>query len=172
VRVKRIGYVGLRTHDVEGMTRFFRDVLGLLQASSEISNVHSHPRDTGAECHQVGVHRPSGAWSNPPSPTGKGVTMAEDAAKVAPHVYKVLFENERARVLEVTMQPGDSTDMHHHPDYFVYFLSDGKAKFTTPSGETDEIEWPAGGSMWREAEEHSTENVGGSAIRALFFEPK
>jgi hypothetical protein len=33
-------------------------------------------------------------------------TVAEDATKVAPHVYKVLFENEKARVLEVTMQPG------------------------------------------------------------------
>jgi hypothetical protein len=32
--------------------------------------------------------------------------MVEDAAKVAPHVYKVLFENQRARVLEVTMEPG------------------------------------------------------------------
>src|SRR5437879_1730199 len=29
MRVKRIGYVGMRTRDVEGMTRFFRDVLGL-----------------------------------------------------------------------------------------------------------------------------------------------
>jgi quercetin dioxygenase-like cupin family protein len=98
--------------------------------------------------------------------------MAEDAATVAPHVYKVLFENERVRVLEVTMQPGDRSEMHTHPDYFVYFLSDGKGRFTTPSGETAEIEWPAGGSMWREAEEHSTENVGGTVIRALFFEPK
>jgi catechol 2,3-dioxygenase-like lactoylglutathione lyase family enzyme len=29
MRVRRIGYVGLRTHDVDGMTRFFRDILGL-----------------------------------------------------------------------------------------------------------------------------------------------
>jgi catechol 2,3-dioxygenase-like lactoylglutathione lyase family enzyme len=29
MRVKRIGYLGLRTHDVDGMTGFFRDVLGL-----------------------------------------------------------------------------------------------------------------------------------------------
>ena len=98
--------------------------------------------------------------------------MAEDAAKVAPHVYKVMFENEQARVLEVTMEPGDRSEMHSHPDYFVYFLSDGKGKFTTPSGDADEIEWSAGTSMWREAEEHSVENVGGSAIRAIFFEPK
>jgi quercetin dioxygenase-like cupin family protein len=98
--------------------------------------------------------------------------MAEDAAKVAPHVYKVLFENERARVLEVSMEPGDSSEMHSHPDYLVYMLADGKVKFTTPSGETAEVELTAGMSMWREAEEHSTENVGPTAIHGLFFEPK
>ncbi len=98
--------------------------------------------------------------------------MAEDAVKVAPHVYKVLFENERARVLEVNMQPGDSSDMHSHPDYLVHLLSSGKVRFTSPSGETAELELPAGASMWREAEEHSTENVGDTAVHALFFEPK
>jgi catechol 2,3-dioxygenase-like lactoylglutathione lyase family enzyme len=29
MRVKRIGYAGMRTDDVDGMTRFFREVLGL-----------------------------------------------------------------------------------------------------------------------------------------------
>ncbi len=98
--------------------------------------------------------------------------MAEDAATVAPHIYKVLFENERVRMLEVSMQPGDRSEMHSHPDYCVYLLSSGKVKFTTPSGETAEVELPAGAAMWREAEEHASENVGGTAIHALFFEPK
>ena len=97
--------------------------------------------------------------------------MADDAAKVAPHVYKVVFENERARVLEVTMEPGARAEIHSHPDYFVYFLAPGKVKFTNASGETQEVEWPAGTSMWREAEEHATENIGGP-VRAIFFEPK
>jgi quercetin dioxygenase-like cupin family protein len=98
--------------------------------------------------------------------------MAEDAAKVAPHVYKVLFENDRMRFLEVSMQPGDRSELHSHPDYFVYFLSAGKGKFTTPTGETEEMEVPAGASMWRGAEEHASENVGDTVLRALFFEPK
>ena len=97
--------------------------------------------------------------------------MANDATKVAPHVYKVVFENERARVLEVTMEPGARAEIHSHPDYFVYFLAPGKVKFTNASGETQEVEWPAGTSMWREAEEHATENLGGP-VRAIFFEPK
>ena len=98
--------------------------------------------------------------------------MTEDATKVAPNVYKVMFENERMRVLEVTMEPGDRSDMHSHPDYFVYMLSDGKVRFTAPSGDTAEAEFPAGTATWREAEEHATENVGGTTLRALFVEPK
>jgi hypothetical protein len=35
-----------------------------------------------------------------------------------------------------------------------------------------EVELPAGASMWREAEEHAAENIGGGAIRAIFFEPQ
>ena len=97
--------------------------------------------------------------------------MADDAAKVAPHVYKVVFENERARVLEVTMEPGARTELHAHPDYFIYLLSAGKVKFTTASGETQEVELPVGATLWREAEQHATENIGG-VLRALFFEPK
>ena len=98
--------------------------------------------------------------------------MAEDAAKVASHVYKVVFENERARVLEVRMKPGESTTIHSHPDYVVYLLSGGKVRFTSPSGESAEVELPAGASMWRKAEEHATENIGTTEVHALFFEPK
>jgi len=98
--------------------------------------------------------------------------MADDAAKVAPHVYRVLFENERARVLEVSMEPGARTELHSHPDYYVYMLNAGKGRFTTASGETQEIEFPANMGLWREAEEHATENISGTPLRALFFEPK
>lgn len=98
--------------------------------------------------------------------------MAEDAATVAPHVYKVLFENERVRLLEVIMQSGDSSEMHSHPDNLVYVLSDGKVTFTAPSGEATDLDLTEGASMWMEATEHATENVGGTAVRALFFEPK
>ena len=49
MRVKRIGYVGLRTHDVEGMTRFFRDVLGLEAAGEDetvtFQRLPTHRRD-------------------------------------------------------------------------------------------------------------------------------
>ena len=49
MRVKRIGYVGLRTDDVAGMTRFFRDVLGLESAGEDetvtFQRLPTHRRD-------------------------------------------------------------------------------------------------------------------------------
>ncbi len=98
--------------------------------------------------------------------------MAEDAAKVAPHVYKVLFENEHTRVLEVTMEPGGRTEMHSHPGTLIYSLSDSKVAFTAPSGEVTELEVPKGASIWMDATDHETNNVGGTAVHAILFEPK
>jgi len=40
-----------------------------------------------------------------------------DPAEVAPNVYGVLFENDRVRLLEVRLRPGDGSARHSHPDY-------------------------------------------------------
>jgi catechol 2,3-dioxygenase-like lactoylglutathione lyase family enzyme len=49
MHVTRIGYIGTRTEDVEGMTRFFRDVLGLEAAGGgdtlTFQRLPSHRRD-------------------------------------------------------------------------------------------------------------------------------
>ena len=91
---------------------------------------------------------------------------------MAPNVYSVLFENERVRLLEVREKPGEGSVMHSHPDYLVYNLGSGKVRFSSPSGESAEIELKAGDVMWREAEEHSTENVGTTDVHVLLFELK
>ena len=98
--------------------------------------------------------------------------MAEDAAKVAPNAYKVLFDNDRLRVLEVRMKPGDESAMHSHPAYLVYTLTGGKVKMTAGTGESGEVDISGGDAMWREAEEHSVLNTGTTELTALFIEPK
>jgi beta-alanine degradation protein BauB len=98
--------------------------------------------------------------------------MAEYAANVAPHVYKVLFENEHVRLLEVKMEPGDHTEMHSHPGNLIYTLAGGKVEFTAPSGEVAELEVPTGSSIWMDATDHETDNVGDTSIHAIMFEPK
>ena len=98
--------------------------------------------------------------------------MAQEAAQVAPHVYKVLFENERVRLLDVRMEPGAESAQHSHPDYLLHALSGGTVKLTDASGQSAEVEIKAGDTMWREAEEHSAANVGTTALHALFLELK
>ena len=98
--------------------------------------------------------------------------MAKDAVEAAPNVYRVLFENERVRLLEARLRPGDSSAMHAHPDYLVYGLVDGTVTFTSSSGESAEVELKAGQTMWREAEEHAATNLGPPDVVALLFELK
>jgi hypothetical protein len=47
---------------------------------------------------------------------------ALDAVVAAPKHHKVIFENERLRVLEVTLEPNDEEPIHHHrwPSVFVF----------------------------------------------------
>ena len=98
--------------------------------------------------------------------------MTKDAASVAPHVYEVVFENDRVRLLEVRMEAGAESALHSHPDYLVYALSGGKVLLSGANGEGAEVEIAAGDVMWREGEEHAARNIGTDELHALFVELK
>jgi len=99
-------------------------------------------------------------------------TTVQDSVTVAPHIYKVLFENNRVRLLEVRMKPGDRSEMHSHPAYAIYPLSDAKATFTPQDGESVEVELKAGETLWHEAESHAVHNRGTTEARVILFELK
>jgi quercetin dioxygenase-like cupin family protein len=99
-------------------------------------------------------------------------TTVQDAVIVAPHVYKVLFENDRVRLLEVRLKPGDSSAMHSHPAYAIYPLNDAKPKFTSSDGKSEEVELKAGEAIWHEAESHAVENRGTTEAHVILFELK
>jgi beta-alanine degradation protein BauB len=97
---------------------------------------------------------------------------AEDPVKVAPNVYKVILENERVRVLSVTMAPGGKTPMHTHPANIVYALNAARVKFTTPDGKSVDVDLKAGDIVWNEAQTHAGANIGTTEVRALVVEMK
>ena len=47
---------------------------------------------------------------------------ALDAVAAAPRNHKVLFENDRVRVLEVTLEPDEEEPTHHHRWRSVFIL--------------------------------------------------
>jgi len=83
---------------------------------------------------------------------------AQDAMKVAPDRFKVLFENDQVRVLDYSAKAGEKLAMHSHPDHVIYNVSGGKTKFTTSDGKTQEMESKTGQATWVPATTHSAEH--------------
>lgn len=87
------------------------------------------------------------------------------------NLYKVIFENERVRVLEYRDHPGDRTHPHRHPDSVMYVLSDFRRK-VAQAGQEREVELATGHVRWVAAQEHVGENIGDTDSHAIFIELK
>lgn len=94
-----------------------------------------------------------------------------DATVTDPEFYKVLFENERVRVLEYRDEPGDHTHVHRHPDSVMVTLSAFRRRVAS-GGRSVEVELKAGEARWVGAQEHTGENVGDTASHSIFIELK
>ncbi|SDH46086.1 hypothetical protein SAMN05192558_102215 [Actinokineospora alba] len=94
-----------------------------------------------------------------------------DPTLTNPDLYKVVFENDRVRVLEYTDKPGDRTAPHEHPDSVMVTLSDIRRRITS-RGQVVDVTLPAGQARWLDAQEHIGENTGDSKTHAIFIELK
>lgn len=100
---------------------------------------------------------------------------AQDPAKLSPRTYKVVFENDKIRVLEYLSRPGlgiCGQGRHYHPAHVTMQLSPAKVKVTLEDGVVKVAEVPAGKIFASPAEWHTTENVGGALARAYIVEFK
>ena len=95
----------------------------------------------------------------------------KDPLAVASNVYKLLNENENARVFKVTFKPGDTAKMHHHPDHMVYVLKGGHLKLTL-ADKTDELDLAEGAVVFLNAQNHEATNTGNSTVDLLVVEFK
>ncbi len=97
--------------------------------------------------------------------------MSLDPVASNPEHYKVVFENERVRVLEYADKPGDKTTPHRHPDSIMYTLSTFRRRLVSGDVQRD-VELEAGSVGWLPAQEHYGENIGTSPTNVLFVELK
>ena len=98
--------------------------------------------------------------------------LAQDPVKVNPKNYHVLVDNARARVLRVTVAPGEKTVLHEHPDNVVVLLTDGKIVFTGADGKSETVDAKAGQALWSAAGKHAGANAGTTALEAILVELK
>ncbi|MGW5240053.1 cytoplasmic protein [Monashia sp. NPDC004114] len=88
-----------------------------------------------------------------------------------PDLYKVVFENDRVRVLEYLDHPGDATTPHSHPDSVMITLSSFSRRLRSGDRDVD-VEMPEHQVRWLDAQEHAGENIGTSTTHVVFVELK
>ena len=84
-----------------------------------------------------------------------------DVLEVPKSGYNLIMENEKVRVMEMKLKPGEKSPMHNHPnDHVVYVFNNAKFKLSFPDGNNSEFELKAGQALWIKAGPHETENIG------------
>ena len=98
-----------------------------------------------------------------------------DPVVTNPEFYRVIFENERVRVLEYLDRPGDETLPQRHPDSVMFTLTAFRRRLSggpAAGGRSGDVELPEGVARWLPAQEHSGFNIGETATHTIFVELK
>jgi quercetin dioxygenase-like cupin family protein len=95
-----------------------------------------------------------------------------DPTETDPDKYKVVFENERVRVLEYRDEPGQRTSPHEHPGSVMVTLSGFDRRLIGEGGESRNVTLEPGVVRWLDAQTHSGENIGITSTHVLFVELK
>jgi hypothetical protein len=96
-----------------------------------------------------------------------------DPIATDPDKYKVIFENDRVRVLEYRDKPGQKTAPHYHPDYVLYAVNSFRRALTLPIENKSAVrDVQAGNVAWGQAQVHIGENVGTTETHVIMIELK
>eukprot|EP00930_Biecheleria_cincta_P087249 TRINITY_DN7649_c0_g2_i7.p1 TRINITY_DN7649_c0_g2~~TRINITY_DN7649_c0_g2_i7.p1 ORF type:complete len:246 (-),score=57.90 TRINITY_DN7649_c0_g2_i7:194-931(-) len=100
-----------------------------------------------------------------------------DCCAASPENYKVAAELPGARLIEMTLAPGQEDKPHDHPVHSMFVIQGGKLSITDydetgkPKGDAHEVELPAGAPPIMPAGPHQVKNVGDTTVKIVFVEP-
>jgi len=101
-----------------------------------------------------------------------GAATAQDPAVVNAKTIQVKLDNDRVRVLEAALKPGEKEQLHSHPAYVVYVVAGGKVRNHLADGKTSETEFKTGDVVYRDPLTHWAENIGTTTVRFILVELK
>ncbi len=92
---------------------------------------------------------------------------------VSPDVYRVLFEDENVKVIEVEHEPGESDDFHGHHPMTWYAVQGGTLEMTAEDGSVNVVEIKTG-QVGRplQGQIHKAKNIGDTKFKAILIEEK
>ncbi len=91
---------------------------------------------------------------------------------IVPFMTRLLLENDRVRVYEFDLKPGEKTELHEHPDFVLYPLNDAVVRITPKGGQGRDVEMKSGEPKFMPAQWHIAENTGRREARALVIDLK
>lgn len=98
--------------------------------------------------------------------------LAQDAVRVDPKHYRMVFENSQVRVLRIHYGPHETSVMHSHPDGVVTYLTDGHMKFLLGNGKTITSDGKRGETNWAPGGPHKPTNLSNAPFDAVLVELK
>ena len=89
----------------------------------------------------------------------------------SPDVYQVVAQDEKTRMVLMTLKPGQRDNWHSHPATAVYFLRDCDVRVHTPEGNySDRFRKEGFAYLAGPVPSHSYENRGSTECRMLIVE--
>ncbi|MFB3092511.1 MAG: hypothetical protein ACE1ZD_04855 [Dehalococcoidia bacterium] len=87
---------------------------------------------------------------------------------------KLLLENDRVKIWDLALEPGQSSDWHHHTlDYITVGLTESKMRREYEDGATDETTPTVGQHRYAEKHQpHVVTNIGSAPHRNILIEIK
>jgi quercetin dioxygenase-like cupin family protein len=95
-----------------------------------------------------------------------------EATSLDPERYRIVLENEHARIVRLGFDPGEEGLMVHHPPRVIVTLTEVHVRMTFEDGSGDEAQVEAGQATWLEAQTLRTANAGSKRVEVLLVEPK
>ena len=85
---------------------------------------------------------------------------------------KVLVDNDKVNVSEVTFEPGAVADWHSHPQHTVYAVNDVSMRVEVEGKQASTALLKPGQAIWSPAVRHKTTNTGKASFTIIVTEIK
>lgn len=106
--------------------------------------------------------------ASPPAPDAE-----IDLIAAAPAQARILLENDRVRVVEYHLAPGEKDDWHTHPAKISYVVSGGDLRIFLADGTSFDVTEKDDDTAWSEpVGRHYVENIGKTPIKIILVEVK
>lgn len=108
----------------------------------------------------------------PPDIVPPEVLKGKDALESDPKHYRLELENDRMRVLRLTLKGGEAVPVHDDRDALFVCLKECHIRLTQPGGRSQDIHMQAGESRWMYADTRSERNLSAQPLELLVIETK